>query len=323
MKTKPIFLPIFLCILTVFQFAVERIKLSKPVEFEKLLEKNNVFLKMCLSFDAADGYFYFLDTKYGIIFKVEEKTGKLVKTISSEGQGPFELQNATAIRVIKNKIFVLDSGFNGIKIFDTEGNPVNEFKLNVVIGMGMGNFDVNDKEEIFLGRFDSQDKTLVKVFNVKGKKLRSMAPVKNDKNINQLSSSWYYYIRLDKDDNLYVLFHLMRKLAKYDKKGKLIWERKIKNELLDKYPDDYELRRGSESTIRMRTYILCIDTTPRGNIIVGHMGGGCMFSGSGELKRLITLDNGFEIRRVKVYKDRLINLSLFGEKICIYQYKEE
>jgi hypothetical protein len=52
-------------------------------------------------------------------------------------------------------------------------------------------------------------------------------------------------------------------------------------------------------------------------------GGGCMFTGNGELNKLTTLDNGFSLNRIKVLKDRLINLTLFGERISIYHYKEE
>ncbi len=321
MKKKQIWLAIVFMVLGGFLSAVERIQLSNPVEFGKMLDKNNVFLKMCLSFDAADGYFYFLDSKFGTVFKVEEKTGKLVKTISSKGQGPFELQNATALRVKNNKIFVLDGGFNGIKIFDTEGNNLNEIKLNVVISWR--SIDVNDKEEIFLGRVDTEKKTLVSVFNAKGENLRSIVPVKKLKKDNQLSPHWYYNIRLDKSGNIYVLFYLLRKLAKYSSKGSLIWEKPIKNEILDRYPNNDRVWRGFENTVRLRISVFNLDTTPGNNVVISHIGGGCMFSGNGELKKLITLDNGFSLNRVKLLKDRLINLTLFGERISIYHYKEE
>lgn len=321
MKKKQIWLAIVLMTLGGFLPAVERIQLAKPVEFGKMLDKNNVFLKMCLSFDAADGYFYFLDSKFGMVFKVEGKTGKLVKTISSKGQGPSELQHATALRVKNNKIFVLDGGFNGIKIFDTEGNTLKEIKLNVVISWR--SIDVNDKEEIFLGRVDTEKKTLVSVFNEKGENLRSIVPVKKGVKISQLSPHWYYNIRLDKCGNIYVLFYLLRKLAKYSSKGTLIWEIPIKNEILDRYPNDDRVWRGFENTIRLRISVFNLDTTPGNNVVISHIGGGCMFSGNGELKKLITLDNGFSLNRVKLLRDRLINLTLFGERISIYHYKEE
>ena len=321
MKKKQIWLATVLMIMAGFLSAVERIQLSKPVEFGKMLDKNNVFLKMCLSFDAADGYFYFLDSKFGTVFKVEEKTGKLVKTISSKGQGPFELQNATSMRVKNNKIFVLDGGFNGIKIFDTEGNNLNEIKLNVVISWR--SIDVNDKEEIFLGRVDTEKKTLVSVFNAKGENLRSIVPVKKGVKINQLSPHWYYHIRLDKSGNVYVLFYLMRKLAKYSSKGNLIWEKSIKNEILDRYPNNDRVWRGSEKTVSLQMSVHNLDTTPGNNVVIGHIGGGCMFSGNGELKKLISFEDDSGLIHFRVLGDRLINLLLFGQEISIYKFKEE
>jgi len=320
MKTKPIFLTIFLCILIGFQFAVERIKLEKPIEFHELLEKNNVFLGTCLSFDLADGYYYFLDKKYGTIFKVKENTGKLIKTISSKGQGPGEIQIGMNIRVRGNKIFVLDRGFNGIKIFDTEGKIIKEIKFT--FGLGMANFDINEKDEIFLARFDTYNKKLISVYNLKGDKLRSLITAKNGDDVSRLSRNWYYYIRLDKTGNIYLLFYQDRKLAKYDRNGNFLWEKPVKNKILDKFTNRDELR-GEGSTIHMTRALFSLDVTPKNNIVIGHVGGGCLFTADGNLKYEITDEGGRNLGYIKIMGDRLINLLVFGQIILIYPFKEE
>ena len=120
-----------------------------------------------------------------------------------------------------------------------------------------------------------------------------------------------------------MLFYLLRKLAKYTSKGSLIWERPIKNEIMEKYPNNDRVWRDSETTIRMRQSIFHLDTTPGNNVVISHVGGGCMFSGNGDLKKLITLDGVYSLNTFKVIGNKLINILLFGEKISIYQFKEE
>jgi len=258
-----------------------------------------------------------LDSRYGSVFKVEEKTGKLVKTISSRGQGPAEIQLGTSIRVRNNKVFVLDSGFNGVKVFDTEGNILHEIKFTVVVGMR--NIDVNEKEEIFVGRFDMEKNTLVRVYNLKGEYLRSLAPFKN---VDRVSKYWYYYIRLDKTGNIYILFYLSRILAKYDGKGNQLWEVPVKNEILNKYPTGYEITgKGKSRNISMD--IFGIDVTPQNNIVVGHVNGGCLYSPDGRLKYIITSEKQYNIGIFRVLENRLMNCLIFGKYFKIYPFKEE
>lgn len=315
---------IFLLILTFVGsgYAVDKIELTNPIKFDRQLGKNNVFLKFCDFFDVEDTYFYFLDRHFSTIFKVEQETGKLVQTISSKGQGPQELQTPVNMRVVNHKIFILDSGFNGIKIFDTDGNFINEFRLDFVVGER--NIDVNQKEEIFLGRPDQKNDTMISVYDAKGKKLRTLAPMKALKGVKRLNKAWYYTVRLDKDGSIYILFYLDRILAKYDKDGKLLWQSPIKNKLLDSYDKKDKVKGGKSGTINIKQRIFGIDITPGGNVIVAHAGGGSMFSPDGKLKNLLTTPGEtWSLFEFKIFNNQLMNIAAFGQRVNIYQFKEE
>ncbi len=319
---KPTNFLIFLLLLSLTGFisAVDTIELKNPIKFDRELGKNKVFFKWCDYFDIADGYFYFLESQYSMVFKVERGTGKLAKTISSRGEGPSELKSPVSIRVRNQKIFVLDKGFNGVKVFDTDGNTVKEFKFDFV--MGFRNIDVNEKEEIFLGRVDRKNNTMVQVYNINGKKLRSLIPF--EKNIDKVDKIWHYTVRLDQEGNIYLLFFLERRLAKYDKTGKLLWETPIKNKLLALYAKDDEVKRTKNNKIQTNQRIFGINITPKGSVIVAHAGGGSMFSADGNLKKLITTPGEeWSLCEFKIIDDKLINVAAFGQYVNIYQFKEE
>jgi hypothetical protein len=323
MRVRLLLVLLLILSFTGFNFAVKTVELTNPEKFARKLTRNNVFLKFCDFFDAAGDFYYFLDRHFSVVFKVKRDTGELVQTISSKGQGPKELQDPVNMRLQNSKIFILDRGFNGVKIFDTTGNMINEFKLDFVVGER--SIDVNGKEEIFLGRADCKTNSMVQVFDINGKRLRALIPLKEIKGVAKLDKTWYYTIRLDKDENIYVLYYMDRKLEKYDKEGKLLWEKPIKNKLLDQYPDDTKVKGGSSGQVHTNNQrVFGIDVTPKGNVIVAHTGGGCVFAGDGELISLITTPNEeWTLFQFKIFKDKLMNVTKFGQIVYIYHYKEE
>lgn len=321
MKQMRLYIILMILGFSVFVFPIDKIILDNPLDFDELMEKKNVFLKMCLDFDAADGYFYFLDTRFGMIFKVEEKSGKLVKTLSGKGQGPFELIAAERIRVKNKKVFILDRGFNGIKVFDLEGNGLKEIKFNH--GVGRATFDVNQKDEIFLGRIDMEIGTFVSVYNLNGERVQSLIPVPNIKDFNKQTMDWYYYLRLDNQDSIYLLFYLSRRLARYNRKGNLLWNQPVKNEILDAFPNRDSVKRTSKKSINIRSSVFSIEVSPGNNVIVGHRSGGCLFSPSGKPMAIIKTSVDHNLGRIKVFDGKLVNLLTFGNTINIYRFKEE
>jgi hypothetical protein len=301
-------------------FPVMKVNLEPAKNYAHQLEKNNVFLKACRSFDIDDKHIYFLDTHLCTIFKVEFESGKLVKVISSRGQGPSEIQYSRFIRVKNNKIFVLDSGFNGLKIFSTDGDLLKELKLDLVVGSS--SIDVNDKDEIFIGRFDKNNKNLVSVFNLDGQPIKQLIHASKIDNVSSLKQI-IFRLKLDEKGNIYILFNLLRKLAKYDANGTLLWESSIDNSLLRQFPNNDRVARirGSKN-ISVRKSIFNLDLTPKNNIVVGHAGGGAMFSPSGKLVSVLHYNEPLNLSVFKIKNGNLINCLLFGEIIYISSFKE-
>jgi hypothetical protein len=310
---------------------VEKIVLKGGTNFEEKLASNNVFFKYCRDFvlEPENNLVYFIDRFYGQIFKVELNSGKLLKTISEKGQGPAQLHDPISMKIKNKMIFVFDRGFNGIKIFSVEGKLIKEFRLNTgTLGSGR-NIDVNDQNEIFVGRIDSVDNTMVSIYDMTGRKVRSLIQFKK-KDVSMAKISRHQYlIKLDKKGNIYLLFYMMRKLAKYNNTGKLLWERDIKNEILDQYKKDEYVKMGKE-TISKRWYIFDLDVTNNNEIIVGHAGGGCMFDEDGNLKNLILTEIKLDGKPIytnlglfKIRGNVLMNILQLGKDIFHYKLEEE
>lgn len=327
---------ILVCFLlsTVASHAQEKIIFKDGVNFEQKLSDNDIFFKNCSDFEILPGnnMGYFLDQEYGMIFKVELSSGKLLKTISSKGQGPGELHIPISLRVRNNMIFVLDKGFNGIKIFDLEGKFINSFRINSRL-FGRRNIYVNEKNEIFVGKIDTLANTMVSVYDLKGKELGSLIRYQKDNkrdNTRESLTRKVYLINLDSKGNIYILYYILRKLAKYNRKGDILWETDIKNEILEKFPkDDHVNTDGKIYT--MRWYISNMDITKSDEIVVGHAGGGCVFTGDGKMKKLIQLSekigdkNEYHFLKLDIFKIRenmLMNVLFFGNAIYSYQYKD-
>jgi hypothetical protein len=232
-----------------------------------------------------------------------------------------------SLRVRNNKIFVLDAGFNGIKIFDVEGKFINEIKLRSAL-MGRRNIDVNDKDEIFLGKINYKTQTRVSVFNVNGKNLRFLIPFKGKDRKKDRSkiSRYQYLLKLDNKGNIYLLYYMLRKLAKYDNKGNFLWESDIKNKILDQFPGD-EFVKSRGKTVSKQWYVFSIDTLETNDVIVGHAGGGCVFSKDGKLKKLLLVKeeiNGKEynvnLDLFKIRNNILMNILIDGKFIDYYKF---
>ena len=313
-------------------FCVETIVLEDGTDFESRLAANDVFFKRCDYFEflPEENRVFFLDSVYCQVFVVEFSTGKLLRTISSKGQGPAEIQFPMDLVVKNNLLFILDSGFNGVKIFRLNGTMVNEFRFKSTL-LGHRNIDVNDKNEIFVGKANYNDKTMVSVYDIKGNKIRSLIQFKGedkrDKDRYKISR-YQYLIKLDKKGNILVLYYMMRKLEKYNSVGELIWEADIKNKTLDKFPRDEYIKRKGKQVYRL-WYVFNLEITKTNDIVVGHVGGGCMFSEEGKLKRVITVmkmsRNHQKIIPVnldsfKIRGNILMNVTLSGKSIYYYKF---
>ena len=297
MKVQAIFGFAFF-VLTMCLFSEENIFLKNGEDYLEKLLTREVFLKHVKDVDYTNGSLFFLDDFFSQVLRIDFESGKLIKTYFRKGQGPKELISPVKLTVKNNKIFVLDKGFNGIKIVDLDGNLVNEFKVKG--NVGRRNIAVNDKDEIFIGEYDAREKSYISVYNLKGKRIRTLGMLSSNADNKIQLEQYFYTIRLDKQGNIYLLFNLLRELKKLNSKGELIWEKQIKNSILNKFQSKDKVKRGN-GTIRMRFCIFDFRVTQNNNILVGHCGGGCLFDSSGVMKRLIFVGENHNLSLFKLF----------------------
>ena len=314
----------FLCLvffLIIVVYPVEKITIKNVTDyFEKLIE-NGVYFKHIQDVDYDNGSLYLLDAKLGKVLVVDFKTGKLIKTLFNRGQGPNELMIARSLKVKNNKVFVHDSGFNGIKIADMQGNPIKEFKTRGITGIR--NIDVNDKNEIFIGEYNSQTKTYVSVYDMNGSKKRSFIQINPEEDDKIPLERIHYKLKVDHEGNIVILFNVLMELKKFNAKGDLIWECKIENELLKTAPKSkVEIKKSGAMHTKMFVYNL--DISPDKNVIVGTAGGVNIFDGGGKLLKVITPEppNNF-IYIFKIIDNKILNILHAGKIIKIFDIKEE
>lgn len=317
-KYVPILFVLF--VLSSGLFAVDITALKTDTDYMEQLLANEVFMRYIVDADYSDGSLFFLESKLSMVFRVDFKSAKLIRTYFRRGQGPKELAQPIKLEVKNGKIFVLDRGFSGVKVVDLEGNAVNEFKLSGYTGDR--NIAVNNKDEIFVGEYDGQGKTFVSVYNLKGVRIRTLA--KNEKEEDALPlNKRPYLIRLDTDGNVYILFNLLRELKKFNSKGELLWQANISNDILNSFLKKDIAGRKKDGTVRMKYCVFNLNLTPNNNIIVGHCGGGSLFEGNGTLKKIITADGNHSLDTFIQIDSKIINILALGKLINIYNLKED
>jgi hypothetical protein len=315
---KIIAFTVVLCLLSLHLFPVETIVFKDSVDYLETLTKGGSYFRILKDIDYDNGYLYILDMRLCTVIVVDFDTGKRIRTIFTRGQGPNELMRPVNLKVKNNKVFVMDQGFNGIKIADVNGNPVREFRINGIVVER--NLDVNDKGEIFVGEFDSITKTYVSVYNMDGVRQRTLIKINPGEKFP--NERIHYLLRLDNQGNIVLLFNVLRELMKYSQNGELIWKRKIKNELLDKAAKS-GVKSRRKGAINVRIHVSSLQITKKNNILVGHAYGGSLFDQHGNLKYLITDDHNYGIDTFVLIDNKLINSLIFGEVILLYDTKEK
>lgn len=225
-------------------------------DFSSRLDENEVFLRNVFGFDYDGRHVYYLDSHFCSIYKVELHSFKLVKMISSRGQGPGELTSAVGLSCKNGKLYVADIGYGGIKIFDTEGKFLKQFK---VMGLNFGMqmmlkciIHVSDDEEIYVRCNNMNNGTLISVYDINGKRLRGYVPLHSESRKNYISSLMRNLLifTIDNSGNLIILFSKKGNMQKYDKQGKLLWERDILKELPEKERNEERFKRLKSGGIR-------------------------------------------------------------------------
>lgn len=300
------------------------IKDSECHDYLKILEKNDVLFYQVTAVDADENNrLYFLAHKLCTILRIDYKTGKLVNTIGSKGQGPGELDVATAIRVVNGKVFVADRVFGGVKIFGVEGSLIKEFRTHPYISW----LDVNANEEIFAKESEPDATPVIAVYNKDGKRLKTLIrfPYTGSPDRLKISILKHFVFRVDGLGNIFVLNNTERTLQKYDRKGRMLWEKPIINEILEKYlhreKKSYRDRLGN---IRRRTIVRnFMDIDKKNHIIIGHAGGGVILDNNGNNYKLIKFESPLKILHLlKLFDNdsKLMNLMVAGDIIDVLDY---
>ncbi|MCP4218407.1 MAG: hypothetical protein GY765_27470 [bacterium] len=285
------------------QFGIEEITPTNRINFEEKMAKNEVFFKDCAAFDLdpATDRVYFLDKSYGHILVVKLSSGELIKSISSKGQGPAELHNPTSMRVRDGKIYVLDRGFGGIKMFDTEGKSSGQFRLRALTSH-WARIDANSNGEIFVGDLNRNDKMMVTVYDPKGTVLRTLIKYKGEDVAKAFTrkSRTQFYLRLDNEGNIILVFYMLRQVEKYDPKGNLLWAGKLKNRLLEDYPAELDKYIDDGRIYQSTKHVFDVDVNEANEIIVGHAGGGSVFSPDGKITQSLVITTPYNEKTINV-----------------------
>lgn len=301
---------------------VEKIKIKQTnrMDFLEKIEAHNVFPVGTIQVDIDESNnFYLLNSKYGDIWKIDQSTGKLLKKISNFGQGPGELNIPISFRVKNGIIFVSDFGFGGIKIFDLEGKLINEFRTHPAVGW----LDVTDKNEIYVREADKDATPIIAIYDINGNRIKTFVRFrvggKGDK-IAHVENKFNEF-RVVQHGNVVVLFRLKALLQKYGHDGNLLWERKIENELVDKYASKQKPRYGIEGTVHFKIYVSGFNVDNKGMILVGQVGGACLFNSNGELIKLVSIEGDTSLSRFTFFGNdkKLINIHAGGKVIDIYE----
>jgi len=318
---------VFIFLLSIHIFPIEKIilKESESINFLEKMEKNEVFANYIIAVDVDDkNDFYFLDFKLRAVLRVDSKSGRLINSISSRGQGPGELSGPCALRVRNQMVFVADYWFGGVKIFNIKGDLLKEFRTGLKIGW----LDVNKKNEIFVREADTDLFPVISVYNTDGKRLRKVVgfPIKNMRDRDRIAFvlNRGFIFRLDSKENIVVLFIYKNIIRKYNKKGELLWEKKIANEIIKKHSNPRKPQYGKGGTIHLTRIGYHLEIDRDDNIIVGHRAGCMVFNKDGETINLIQREPVINFHLFKLYNNdrNLLLIVVGGGMINIFNYKK-
>lgn len=307
--------------LTIAVFPQEKmiLKESEATDISNLMENHQIFIANIRDIDFDEfGNIYFLDNRSGNIVRVELSTGALVNRISSLGQGPAELMAPLIVRVRNKKVFVLNGGNNGVKIFSVDGSYLGEFKMKSVPRC----MDVDNNERVYVTETDQWSNPTITVYDIHGKKLSTLFTLQLTKEIladrGELTKRILFDIKLDHEGNVIILHKMLRELRKASPTGVLLWERKIENSMLKPFYKNERTETNEQGQTSGTFLVTSFDIDQENNIVIGHVGGGCIYSPKGELKSLIEVQpkdpsvKSPSIRLPRIYRDKILILRIDG-----------
>lgn len=315
---------IFFSSITLFPQERMVLKELEALDITKLLEDHQIYIARILDLDFdEEGNVYFLDNRSGNVVEVNLKTGSLINRISSMGQGPAELMMPSALRIRNKKVFIISGGF--VKIFSTHGEFLRGFRPE----SSPRGLDVDKDENIYVAGLDRKGNPIISVYDLLGNLTKTVLTLQlnNETNNNkeELTKYLFFFFRLDQEGNIIIIHNLLRKITKVNPGGTLLWEKKIENSLLAPFYKN-EGTVYDEQGPTVTGIVNKFDIDQDNNIVIAHVGGGCIYSPKGELIYIIEvqpedLNEGPRTIKVpRIFKDGLLAVFTNSDAI-LFPYK--
>jgi len=193
------------------------------------------------------GLIYVLDSKDNNI-KVFREDSSYIKLIGRVGEGPGEFRRPWCLQIIKDKIYVTDTGNRRIHIFAEDGRYERGYKVPIEYGNGItfdpkGNLYMNTqgiRSEKIISVYDNQGNLLREIGDLEGKSIMysDYTLIKRQIKEGKIPDSFKNNILLitDRNGNLFAVHRALNKFKKFSLKGELLLEEEIK---ADEYKNIY------------------------------------------------------------------------------------
>ena len=316
-------------LLPAMSFSQEKLilKESEGINLIEMMEKRQVFVTRIQDVDIdTNGNLYILDDRSGEVVRIDLKTGSLINKISSLGQGPAELMMPSVVRVQNKRIYILNVGSGSIKIFSVDGEYIGGFRTQ-----GVPNWiDVDINGHIYVAELDRDSNPIIAVYDDDGNRKRTAVRfgLNNEilNNRGELFKRQSIKFRIDSRGNIVVLFKMLRELSRFDSTGTLIWQRKIDNPTIRPFLKNEGIEYDDQGRPTISYLVNSFDLDRGDNIMVGHVGGGCIYDLRGNLKCVLEVqtiehrNSSPGLRYLKVIGDRLLGMYGGGNAI-LFPYK--
>ena len=318
---KKMFLFILVMVGTLAIFSQEVVNLRK-LSVSKIPIKEDVIFKKIRGIETDNNdRLYLLNSSYGNILVIDIPTGKLVATISSRGQGPYELGEPNAFKIKQNKIYVIDGVYKGVKIFNTEGGFIRSFKVNQLSSYSR-RIDVDDFGNIYVPCLNYQDKKTILILDEFGKTKKTIIynSFMGNKYSEEMFKNLVFDFSVDHNSNLILVYPLHRKIIKYNNDGILIWENNIPVENIPRgWKKEISVSENGSVSLSPLIGKMCLND--EGEVIVSTIDRLIRFKENGEIKgNIFGLNMAYEI---SWGRDRFISADPSDYVLEIFKYKEE
>jgi len=174
----------------------------------------------------SSGNFYIQDMDIGNIHKFTS-SGIFLKDLLHIGTGKEKISSLKDFFIYGNGLYVIDTSFKGVKVFDLDGKFLFSFKTKDF----PNSLAVSTAGEIFIPDYTRKNSSIISVFNSKGVFLRNIGAPFQDPRFTELKKFYYLNrtltVKVSARGGIYVLSNIIPAVRKYSPTGGLIFEKKI------------------------------------------------------------------------------------------------